>query len=438
MSAIFADIKTPYINELTLKRYLVPKTKENIFQGVVLRPGEACTDKFSDDTDAAELQVIRIKPNDKQVRDIGADVNGGYFNSEEAAQPTSQAYPIRILTTIDYNIDIPTNAQDMINVDLAEAEMQNLSGKVNRNVNAMTLAAQLKTYLNGLYEGKTDAKVEIDLTNVQKGDYKNAILEAGAYLDAGNEEQGIDMYPSEERAILIRAKVRSALMRDGDIIIGGSNYAQDILADGGLSHGEKRFGINGFAGYVDGTPVYVVSDPVFNLCADYLGLDKAQLGDLLGVVVSAIGTGRALAFNSVMKTIPSPQGQGVRLQPKYRMGAECWDSHSVIPIVAKTFVNPVVSAETKLTVIAPASRPGYVAVTLNVKDGGSNAADAVVTATSGARVSTGKTDASGNVTLYVYQGSTGTLKASKGAKNGTVTWSASDSGAAFNKSVTLA
>ena len=438
MSAIFADIKTPYINELTLKRYLVPKTKENIFQGVVLRPGEACTDKFSDDTDAAELQVIRIKPNDKQVRDIGADVNGGYFNSEEAAQPTSQAYPIRILTTIDYNIDIPTNAQDMINVDLAEAEMQNLSGKVNRNVNAMTLAAQLKTYLNGLYEGKTDAKVEIDLTNVQKGDYKNAILDAGAYLDAGNEEQGIDMYPSEERAILIRAKVRSALMRDGDIIIGGSNYAQDILADGGLSHGEKRFGINGFAGYVDGTPVYVVSDPVFNLCADYLGLDKAQLGDLLGVVVSAIGTGRALAFNSVMKTIPSPQGQGVRLQPKYRMGAECWDSHSVIPIVAKTFVNPVVSAETKLTVIAPASRPGYVAVTLNVKDGGSNAADAVVTATSGARVSTGKTDASGNVTLYVYQGSTGTLKASKGAKNGTVTWSASDSGAAFNKSVTLA
>ena len=54
MSAIFADIKTPYINELTLKRYLVPKTKENIFQGVVLRPGEACTDKFSDDTDAAD------------------------------------------------------------------------------------------------------------------------------------------------------------------------------------------------------------------------------------------------------------------------------------------------------------------------------------------------------------------------------------------------
>lgn len=438
MAAIFADIKTPYVNELTLKRNLVPKVKENIFQGIVLRPGEACTDKFSTDTDAAELQIIRIKPNDKGAREIGADINGGYFNGEEAAQPNSEAYPIRILTTIDYNIDIPTNAQDMINVDLAEAEMQNLSGKVNRNVNAMTLAAQLKTYLNGLYEGKTDAKVEIDLTNVQKGDYKNAILDAGAYLDAGNEEQGIDMYPSDERAILIRAKVRSALMRDGDIIIGGSNYAQDILADGGLSHGEKRFGINGFAGYVDGTPVYVVSDPVFNLCADYLGLDKAQLGDLLGVVVSAIGTGRALAFNSVMKTIPSPQGQGVRLQPKYRMGAECWDSHSVIPIVAKTFVNPVVSAETKLTVIAPASRPGYVAVTLNVKDGGSNAADAVVTATSGARVSTGKTDASGNVTLYVYKGSAGTLKAVKGAKQGSVAWTAGDSGAAFNKSVTLA
>ena len=91
MAAIFADIKTPYVNELTLKRNLVPKVKENIFQGIVLRPGEACTDKFSTDTDAAELQIIRIKPNDKGAREIGADINGGYFNGEEAAQPNSEA-----------------------------------------------------------------------------------------------------------------------------------------------------------------------------------------------------------------------------------------------------------------------------------------------------------------------------------------------------------
>lgn len=434
MSAIFADIKTPYINELTLKRYLVPKTKENIFQGVVLRPGEACTDKFSDDTDAAELQVIRIKPNDKQARDIGADVNGGYFNEENAVQPTSAAYGIKILTTIDYNIDIPTNAQNMISVDLVEAELQNLSGKVNRNINAVTLAAQFKTFLNAKAAGTVENLVEVDTANYQKGDFKNALLDAGAYLDAGNEEEGIDLYPSEQRAYLVRAAVRSKLMRDGDIIIGGSNVAQDMQAAGGLSPRARRFGVDGYAGELDGTPVYVVSDPIFNLVADYLDLDKAQLKGVLAVLVSAIGTGRALAFNSVMKTIPSPAGQGVRLQPKYRMGAECWDAHSVVLVVEKNWVAPTGA----LTVVAPASRAGFVAMTVNVKDGGANKSGATVTATSGARVSTGTTGADGNVVIYVRKGSTGSAKATLGAKSGTVTWQASDSVQAFTKNATLA
>ena len=187
MSAIFADIKTPYVNELTLKRNLVPRVKENIFQGIVTRPNEACTERFSTDTDAAELQIIRSKPNDKQAREIGADVNGGYFNSENAVQPTTEAYPIKILTTIDYNIDIPTNAQDMINVDLAEAELQNLSGKVDRNINALTIAVQLAKNFNDIASGKQSSNwVTITSSSTQKGDWKNALIDAGAKLDEGN------------------------------------------------------------------------------------------------------------------------------------------------------------------------------------------------------------------------------------------------------------
>lgn len=357
MGAIFADIKTPYVNELTLKRNLVPRVKENIFQGIVTRPNEACTEKFSTDTDAAELQIIRSKPNDKQAREIGADVNGGYFNSEDAVQPTTEAYPIRILTTIDYNIDIPTNAQDMINVDLAEAELQNLSGKVDRNINALTIAAQLAKNFNDIAKGTipTSNWVTITAASAAKGAWKNALIDAGAKLDEGNEAQGIDLYPSEQRAILVRPSVRSKLMRDGEILIGGSNIAQEMQADGGLSPNASRFDVNGFAGYVDGMPVYVVSPVVFKLVEKYLGLASGALDNVYGLVVSAIGTGRALAFNSVMKTIPSPQGQGIRLQPKYRMGAECWDGLSVVPIVETAFTNPATS-EKLLTVTAPGSR----------------------------------------------------------------------------------
>ena len=358
MASIFADIKTPYVNELTLKRNLVPRVKENIFQGIVTRPNEACTEKFSTDTDASELQVIRIKPDDKQAREIGADVNGGYFNSEDAVQPNSEAYRIPILTSIDHNIDIPTNAQDMINVDLAEAELQNLSGKVNRNINALTIAAQLCKNFNDVAAGKIKKNwVELAATYT-KGDYKNALLDANAKLDEGNESQGIDLYPSDQRAIFIRPSVRSALMREGELIIGGSNAAQGMLADGGLSPNSKRHDVNGFAGYIDGVPVYVASPVIFNLAAKYLGLETSKLDGVKALVVSAIGTGRALAFNSTMKTIPSPQGQGIRMQPKYRMGAECWDGLSVVPVVDNGFTNPSTG---DLKVLAPASRTGVLA-----------------------------------------------------------------------------
>ena len=123
MASLFADIKTPYVNEATLKRIMSSRVKENIFQGIFTRPNEAVTEKFSDDTDASEIQVIRIKPNNKDARELGADKNGAWFNSTDASTPTTEAYGIKIITTIDDMIDIPTNQQDMMNVDVAEAEL---------------------------------------------------------------------------------------------------------------------------------------------------------------------------------------------------------------------------------------------------------------------------------------------------------------------------
>ena len=148
--ATFADIKTPYINEITLKRILSSQVKENIFQGIVVKPEEGVTEKYSENTDAAEIQVIRVKPNRNDAREAGASKNGGWFNSEDAAQPSTEAYGIPLITTIDRNIDIPTNAQGMIDVDLASKEASNLSGLVNRNINAASIAAFIAKNFNNV------------------------------------------------------------------------------------------------------------------------------------------------------------------------------------------------------------------------------------------------------------------------------------------------
>ena len=350
---LFADIRTPMINEATLKRIMSSRVKENIFQQIFTRPNEAVTEKYSTDTTASEIQVLRIKPVEDYARELGSDKNGGWFNSEEASYSTTEAYGIKIIDEIDRNIDIPTVQQDMMNVELAEAELSNLAGKVNRAVNGMTIAAQLAKNFNDVATGLIAKNwVELDATP----DYLSAIIDAGTKLDEGNSAESIDAYPDEMRAIIVRPEAKNALLKKGQVIIGGSDSAQKILRKGGLdTDTTPEVASTAYVGEVNNMPVYVAAPAVFNLAAKYMGVRADAINGVKAMVVSAIGTGRALAFNAAIKIIDAPGGQGRRLQPKYRMGAQCWDGLSVVPIVANGFTNPA-SSTSLLTVKAPGSR----------------------------------------------------------------------------------
>lgn len=352
--ALFADIKTPYVNEATLKRVMSSRVKDNIFQGIFTRPGEAVTEKFSEDTSAAQIQVIRILPSTAEARELGASKNGGWFNSTEAATPKTAAYGIDIITSIDDVIDIPTNQEDMMNVDIAEAELTNLSGRVNKNVNAVTFAAQLAKNFNSIATSAVASNWVV--LPASDPDYKAAIIAAGAKLDDGNEAEGVDAYPDNFRAVFVRSEAKVELLNKGQIIIGGSDAAQRILRKGGLDEDTTPdVAATGYIGEVDNMPVYSASKAVWTLAEKYLGLTAGALNGVKMLVVSGIGTGRALAFNNAIKITDSPAGQGRRLQPKYRFGATCWDALSVVPVVANGFTNPATS-EAQLTVLAPGSR----------------------------------------------------------------------------------
>lgn len=400
MAGLFADIKTPFVNEATLKRIMSSRVKENIFQNIFTRPNEAVTEKFSEDTDAAEIQVIRVKPDGSDAREIGDDLNGNWFNGESASYSTTAAYGIKILTTIDRNIDIPTNQQDMMNVDVAEAELANLAGRVNRNINAMTIAEQLRKNFTDVAAG-TVAKNWITVTN---DDYLGALIEAGGKLDDGNAAEGVDAYPDGARAVIVRSSVKTALLKKGQVIIGGSDAAQNILRKGGLSENDRpEVASTAYVGEVANMPVYVASQVVWTLAERYLGLTPGRLDGVQMLVVSAVGTLRALAFNSAMKIIDSPDGQGRRLQPKYRMGTSCIDALSVVPVVDSSFVAP-----SNITIKAPASR----VQTANPVIAASGSDATITCATAGATI------------YYTTDGSTPTEKSStvtSGEKVSTVT-----------------
>lgn len=365
MPTIFADIKTPYIDTLTTKRVLSAAVKENIFQGIFMKPDEAVTEKYSEDTDASEIQVLRIKPSANETREIGASKNGKWFNGEEAVESSTEAYGIQILQTVDRNIDIPTNAQDMVSVDLLEGETRNLSGLINRNINAVTIAAQLAKNFNNVAgvdkrnsnaEAKTITAVEKNWVTVSNGKYGDAIIDAASWLDNGNAEEGIDAYPDDQRCVIIRPTAKAAMLKAMTALNGGTAVF-DVLKKAGVdTETSPKISTTGYIGEFYNMPVYVASKTTFALVEKYLGLAVGALNDLEGLVVSAVGTGRALAFNSVIKQIPSPSGQGIRIQPKYRFGCECWDALSVVPVFKKEFTNPVTGADSALFVRGAGSR----------------------------------------------------------------------------------
>lgn len=356
MAAQLGNYSEPYVNSATLKRLYSSVVKDNIFQDILTRADEACTEKYSEDTSVAQITVLRLLPGDGLARSMNGTTNNGFFNSSDAIFNTTTAYQITLLDLVDFQIDIPEVQQDMMSTDLAAGRAKILGGQVATNVNAITIAAQLAKNFNDIANGTITSNWKtITTASDAVSVYQAKLIEASAELDDGNEAEGINTYPITERAIYLRASYKSKLMQNGSLLLGGSNYAQQMIADGGLSPNAKTDNTTGYCGRILDMPAYMVGGAVWKMTERYLGLAKGALDGVLAVIVSSIGTGRGLAFNATIKQIDAPSGAGIRMQPLYRFGAECWDGLSVAPIVSSTFVNPATSSA-NLSVMAPASR----------------------------------------------------------------------------------
>ena len=364
MANSLGNYKDPYINAVTLKKFYSPVVKDNIFQALLARDGEACTEKYCEDTSVAMVSVLRVLPGNGQPRQIGEATNGGFFNGNSAELSETVAYGVKLLDVFDQMHDIPEVQQDMMSTDLAVQRAKIVGGQVARGVNACTIAAQIAKNFNALYANDVDNLVNLPSTPDGQ-DVLNAIIQASAHLDDGDVENGVDTYPIEERAIFVKPAMYAKLMQKGAIIIGGSNYAQDILKDGGVSHGDKSDNVTGYCGRILDMPVYKVSKPVWDLAAGYLGIDPAELDPIEAMVVSGTGTLRGLAFNNTIKQIDSPSGAGIRMQPLYRWGAECILASSVSIIADYGFS----VASGSYALVAPASRSMTIAFNANTGTG---------------------------------------------------------------------
>lgn len=343
------NFSTPKLDGQALRRYTSKNIKESIFQEVLALPEKGVTETFSEDTNASEIRIIKQVPPAINTRRMGAAINGGYFNTNNALLPQSAEYGLKILYMIDDAIDFPTVMDEMVELPIAEAVTKAVGGLVATNINASTIAHQIMAVVNANVAGSDVNDVVLSAA----GAYKDALLDASGLLDNGDND--VQMFPINGRQGFLRSSARVGLLKTGQIIIGGSNYAQEMLSRGVITPDTYKQDKLSYFGEIDTIPLCVVSKPVWDLAEEYLQLFKGKLGSVHGLVVAGMATGRALAFNNSVKMIDSPNGQGKRAQYKYRWGVEVFHYLGIVPILANGTTLATISA-TELSIEAPASQ----------------------------------------------------------------------------------
>ncbi len=358
-----SDFKSPTINGMAARRVLANEMLYNLAQGIIEANGKGVTQKFTKDTEGAQIRVLRILPLKQKSRELGSALNGGNFNSDKESTQ-SETVGIDVITVIDSPIDIAQVTQDMIPVDLLDSDMKNFSNLVNRNINAMTIGGKLGTSLSAEDANITyfDASIVGD---AEKKEINRTFLNANDKLNDGDEEHGVDLFPVEDRVCVARSNYITTLKTFGILSIGGSNAAQALIASDGITNGKVTDWIgNGYVGDFDGVPVHIAAKAIYNLAEEYAGVPKGEFKKIMGYFSSAMANSRGVATGKEVKVIDHPDGQGIRLQPLVRMGFESWyPKGNSIMVDAKEgeYVNPFTSlkalySEYKFKNKAPGSR----------------------------------------------------------------------------------
>lgn len=349
------------INSQSVQILLAKKYRQNYFQSILHRPGKGVTEEFSDDTSAGYIRVVRALPHGVTGRKLGAGTNGGNFNVDPSKQSQSSEYELPLLYVYDGNFDIPEVQQDMLPLNIVEQEGKNISGEVATQINASTIATQLVATLNEEIGRSADGKyVKVLPSTITETSARDALLDAIALLDNGDERNGIQSFPTDEREILARPEFFVHLFKGKNVIIGGSNYAQEMLARGVISPNTYEDNGMAYKGEFMDIPLYVASKAIWSAAEAWINVgDKAltagALGGVQAIVCAAMGTARGVAMPETFKQIDCPDGAGLRIQPLVRWGVECWLPDSVSVVVNNKYTAP--STTKNLSVLAPGSRP---------------------------------------------------------------------------------
>ena len=354
-----SDFSKPAINGNIARRVLANEILRGVAQEVLETNGEGITQRFSNDVSGAQIRITQFMPFNQEARELGAGLNGENFDGRTALKANTNGLGVDVITVINRNIDIPQVTVDMLPIDFLGNVMKNLTMDINNNINAMTIGGKFVASANAVFAGKSEFKY-ITKASASGDDWRRALLDMNAELDNGDVDNGISFFPDEDRCYVFKASIIPYLFDKGILSLGGANHAYEMLAMGGISPNAKQDIRTGYCGEFAGHPVYKSGELIWKLAAKYAGVPTWALNDVYGYLSSGYANVRALAQQEQVKIIDAPDGDGVRVQPNFRMGFKSLYAKGNVFLVETGFTNPADSAvDNTLTLKGPGSRATY-------------------------------------------------------------------------------
>lgn len=343
------------INNVALKETASAMVFDKFVQDILHVNGKGVDEKYTtgEVLNSQSIAIPKVALGGGAFRKLGASVNGGQFNSKGAVISTSDYIYVPLLYVYDRVETLAKIMNDKAGYDLLGAKTDNLRRKITRGINALTFAAQISKTLNDSVEIEDSTRKAGTLTYITESATSSAydcFVDANTALSEGDESIECDYFPEDMRQAFVKPSFFAEFKKGEGKYITQSNLGQEMMATGFLNpfkndSASKVTMRNGYAGDIDGVPVYQVSPILWKLAAKYCQLTETAFDKIDAMVCSAVGTIRGITSTTDIEVVPSTEGQGWILQPLVQGGVECISGKSVRLIVKSDFVNPSITAE---------------------------------------------------------------------------------------------
>lgn len=298
---------------------IAAKAIENYMQGDC-EPGDRgvnstlTTDKAANN---GRIRIYKVGVLPVIPRTMGATFNGGRF-SNDIIYANNDEFELDVLSVNDTAIVIPEIQAEMCESAELRARYAGQIGKTNVKIkNGVCMAA--KVY----HSFVKDASHKTAITyTVGTDNMKDKVDDALAELLKGDLDNGVDIFPEETDRIIFTPNASSYFKKTGTFVVGGSNFAQEMVARGVISPEAARDMLgSGYVGEYSNIPCNMIDNAKLAAADGFLGLLKGTLSNfVLAVVSSAYANYYGMNDRGVEIGVPE-KGRGTILKPLYRFGA---------------------------------------------------------------------------------------------------------------------